>query len=72
MYMLLQIDKGENGFVDGTHIQWCCACSLNEAIKRARDTEKANSNRISVAVVDELYGSYTLGRYYKEMKRLDV
>lgn len=54
MYMLLQIDKEENGFVDGTHIQWCCACSLNEAIKRARDTEKANSNRISVAVVEEL------------------
>lgn len=41
MYMLLQIDKEENGFVDGTHIQWCCACSLNEAIKKGKRHRKS-------------------------------
>lgn len=40
MFMLLNIDKEENGFVDGTHIEWCCACSLKEATARARGTEK--------------------------------
>lgn len=36
MYMLLQVDKEENGVVEGTHMQWCCACSLEEATTRAR------------------------------------
>lgn len=46
---------------------------LNQQInlKKSRVTEKANSNRISVAVVDEVYGSYTMGKYYKGIKRLD-
>ena len=72
MFMLLNIDKEENGFVDGTHIEWCCACSLKEATARARGTEKVNSNRITVAVVDELYDSYAHNKYYKNLKRLDV
>lgn len=72
MYMLLQIDKEENGIVDGTHVQWCCACSIEEATKRARGIEKANSNRIAIAVVDELYDSYCLGKRYKGLKRLDI
>ena len=55
MYMLLQIDRETGKYVDGTHLQWCCACSLEEAVKRARATEKANGNRISVAVTDSLY-----------------
>lgn len=71
MYMLLQVDKEENGVVEGTHIQWCCACSLEEAATRARETEKANGNHITVAVVDELYDSYTTSRQFKEKKRLD-
>ena len=71
MYMLLQIDREAGKYVDGTHLQWCCACSLEEAIRRARATEKANGNRISIAVVDGLYDSYATGRYYKGMDRLD-
>lgn len=71
MYMLLQVDKEENGVVEGTHIQWCCACSLEEATTRARKTEKANGNHITVAVVDEQYDSYTIGRRFKDKKRLD-
>lgn len=71
MYMLLLIDKEENGKVDGTHLQWCSGCSIEEAEKSARATEKANGNRISVAVIDEVYDSYAMGRQYKEKKRLD-
>lgn len=71
MYMLLQVDKEENGVVEGAHIQWCCACSLKEAITRARETEKVNGNHITVAVIDELYDSYTTNRLLKNKKRLD-
>lgn len=71
MYMLLQISESENGFVSGQHLQWCCACTLEEASRRARKTEAANSNRIKVAVVDELYDAYALGRLYRHLKRLD-
>ncbi len=72
MYMLLQVDKEENGLVNGVCLQWCCACTLEEAAKRARETEKVNSNRISVAVVDELYTAYTYGIHYTNLQRLDV
>ena len=71
MYMLLQITESKNGFVSGTHIEWCCACTLEEAAKRARETEAVNSNRIEVAVVDELYNSYCLGKQYQNLKRKD-
>jgi len=70
--MLLQItEKKANGIVSGTHLQWCCDCSLADAIKRARDTEKVNSSRIEIAVVDDLYNAYCLGKYYENLKRLD-
>lgn len=72
MYMLLQISESKNGLVSGTHIQWCCACTLEEAAKRARETEAANSNRIEVAVVEELYDPYCFGKLYQNLKRLDL
>lgn len=72
MLMLLHVDSQDKDFVSGTHLQWRCACSLEEATARARATEKANSNRITVAVVDELYSSYCTGKYYENLKRLDL
>ena len=63
MYMLLQISESKNGLVSGTHVQWCCACTL--------ETEIANSNRIEVAVVEEFYTPYCLGKQYQNLKRLD-
>ena len=71
MYMLLLISESENGFVSGQHLQWCCACTLAEAVRRARETEAANSSRLEIAVVDEFYDSYALGRLYRHLKRLD-
>lgn len=70
MYMLLQVEKQEDDIVEGVHLQWCCASSLDEAIARARATEQVNNNRITVAVVDEPYCPYCLGIRYKS-KRLD-
>lgn len=72
MYMLLQISESKNELVSGTHIQWCCACTLEEAAKRARETEAANSGRIEVAVVEELYDPYCLGKQYRNLTRLDL
>lgn len=69
--MLLLVDCERDDFVDGRHLQWCCACSLEEAENQARETEQVNGSRITVAVVDELYDSYALGRFYKGLKRLD-
>lgn len=69
MYMLLNVYKEKNGLVSGNFMEWCSNCSLDEAIKRARETEKVNSNRINVAVVDELYDSYKTNYY--NLKRLD-
>lgn len=47
----------DNLTIDGCWLQNCAACSLEEAVKRARATEKVNGDRISVAVVDaSLFG----------------
>lgn len=70
MYMLLNVYCEKDGFVSGNFIQWCCACSLSEAIKRAEETERANSNRIDVAVIDEPYNAYADCFYTR--KRLDM
>lgn len=76
MYMLLSVDKinvekSDEEYVSGTHIQWCSGKSLSEAIKLARKTEKVNHN-MNIAVVDASYDSYAMGRYYSKKKRLDL
>ena len=50
-YSIIQVTKRYDGLVDGVWLQHCIACTKEEALQRARATEKANSNRISVAVV---------------------
>lgn len=72
MYMLLNVEKINNNSVDGVHIQWCSGCTLEQAKIRARETEKSNGNRITVAVVDEIYNSYAIGKYYTNLERLDL
>lgn len=74
MYMLLNIDTidKDDQLVNGTHIQWCCACNLEEASQCARETETANNGHIAVAVVDVAYSTTAVGRYYTKLKRLDT
>lgn len=69
-FSLINVYKEHDGLVDGTWIQNCTG-TLKKAIKAARDTEKANSNRITIAVVEAI-NSY--GQDYNPktgLKRLD-
>ncbi|MGC6586619.1 hypothetical protein ACPV3A_16830 [Paenibacillus sp. Dod16] len=54
-FSLINVSERKNGMVSGNWIQDITA-TKDEAFKRARDTEKANGNRIEVAVV-EILGS---------------
>ena len=69
-YSLINVSYEENGNVDGVWIQNHTG-TLETAIKAARDTEKANSNRIKVAVDDDLYYSTPNYSFRKGLKRLD-
>lgn len=71
MYQLLLIEKENGRFVTGSHIQWCSGKTLEEASVMARETERTNSFRINVAVVDSGYDAYSLGRTYSDVVRLD-
>ena len=67
-YTLVNVDHEENGFVSGNWIQ-DFAGTLEEATQMARETERVNNNRITVAVVENMYFSQ-FQRIYKA-KRLD-
>jgi len=70
-YSLIQEAKEANGFVEGTWIQDCTGTTLDIATKMAKATEKANSNRITVAVVERLGYSMQNYCYRAGLKRLD-
>lgn len=68
-FTLIGVDRQKGGFVDGTWIQNFTG-TLEEATQWARDTEEANSNRISVAVIEDMY--YTPFQNVCGAKRLDL
>jgi len=53
-YSLINVIQIKKGYFSGVWVQHAHAVTLDEALERARATEKANSNRIIVAVVDKL------------------
>jgi hypothetical protein len=53
VYSLINVSKRYKGRVDGNWMQDKTG-TKEEAMQAARDTERANSNRISVAVVEGL------------------
>lgn len=69
-YSLINVSNEHDGIVDGNWIQNFTG-SFEEACKFARETEKINSNRITVAVVEELSGSYPNYYHRTGLKRLD-
>ena len=71
-YSLIQVCTEENGKVDGTWLQDHHG-TLKSAAEAARETERANSGRISVAVV-EFIGSTGFPNYevMRCLKRLDT
>lgn len=52
-WSLINVWREDDGYVDGTWFQNVTS-TLQEAIEVAKATEKANSNKISVAVVEDL------------------
>lgn len=70
-YSLINVDKEYNGLVDGVWIQDSNGC-FEKAVKAARDTERANSNRITVAVVDGLNSYVPNYSIQTGLKRLDI
>lgn len=69
-YSLVQIEQEEYGLVSGPWIQDCCACTMEEATRCARETEAANSNRIQIAVIDQITSVVPYQYVYKAI-RLD-
>ena len=68
-FSLINVDQEYDGMVDGVWIQNHTG-TLESATQKARETEQANSNRITVAVVEAL--SYTPDHSWKKgLKRLD-
>ena len=58
-FSLLQVTKHRTeapfkGCVDGYLTQHCVGVTLEQAKEKSRATERANSNRIEIAVVDEI------------------
>lgn len=54
-FSLIQIYNEDNGIVDGVWLQDCTG-SLETAINKAKETEKANGNKIKVAIVEKING----------------
>lgn len=70
-FSLMQItNTSPSGLIDGVWLQDCVATTLENAIKTAKATEKANSNRIKVAVVKKVEGTNLIGAMRYELKDL--
>ena len=68
-FSLINVSREYDGMVDGVWLQDHTG-TIESATEKARATERANSNRITVAVVEKL--SYTPDySLRKELKRLD-
>lgn len=70
-YSLVNVMKEYDGLVDGVWVQHHTG-TLGTAVKAARETEQANSNRITVAVVEGLNFSTPDYSLYRGLKRLDI
>jgi hypothetical protein len=68
-FSLIQIDKEINGLVNGVWLQDYTG-EFNMAVKKAKATEIANSNRIEVAVVEKINGSSPNYCLLTNLKRL--
>jgi len=69
-FSLINVDKQSGEFVDGVWIQDHIS-TFETAVKKARDTEKANGNKIIVAVIEDLNISTPNYCLLKNLKRLD-
>jgi len=70
-YSLIQVDREYDGMVDGVWVQNHVG-TIDSAAEVARATERANSNRITVAVVEDLGYSEPNYSFRTALKRLDI
>lgn len=70
-YSLIQVDREYDGMVDGVWMQNHIG-TIDSATEEARATERANGNRITVAVVEDLGYSEPNYSLRTALKRLDV
>lgn len=68
-FSLVNISKRENGMVSGVWIQDFTG-SKEEVFKLARNTERANGNRIEIAVVERIGGSSPNYDYLTNIKEI--
>lgn len=71
MFSLVNVSKEANGLVDGYWIQDHTG-NLETAILIAKETEKANGNKITVAVVYKVNGSGPRYHSLHQLERLDL
>lgn len=69
-YSLINVACERDGLIDGNWVQDCTG-TLIDAIKRARETERVNSYRITVAVVEGVNSTAPMLSYYHDLERLD-
>lgn len=69
-FSLIEVYKECDSYIDGVWIQ-DVTCDLSEAVKLVRDTEKANSKRIKVAVFKCVGGSCLNYFLRTKIQRLD-
>ena len=70
-YSLIQVEREYDGMVDGVWMQNHIG-TIDSAAEAARATERANSNRITVAVVEDLGYSEPNHSLRTALKRLDI
>jgi hypothetical protein len=70
-FSLINVQASTGPFVSGSWLQDHIG-SLATATARARDIEAANSNKIDVAVVEELSSKTPALGYWPDLTRLDV
>lgn len=68
-FSLINVTKEENGLVDGYWMQNHVG-TLETAMLRAKGTEEANSNRITVAIVDDIGRTNPHLDFITKLKRL--
>lgn len=69
-YSLINVFNEHDGYVDGNWIQDFSG-SFEKACRFARETEKINSNRLDIAVVEKLSGACPNYYHRTGLKRLD-
>ena len=68
-YSLINVSKEENGLVEGIWMQDFTG-TLKSAKRFAREIEKVNSSRITVAVVEAVSGSTPSYHMHTRLKKL--